>query len=86
VGGFIDYLTNERHFSAYTARCYGADLRQFVDRDLICLVRFGANAFGVMVESQRQAQTNDGPQCDQGDFPGHRPSKSRSEWQRCAGA
>lgn len=31
VGGFIEYLTNERHFSGYTARCYGADLRQFVE-------------------------------------------------------
>jgi integrase/recombinase XerC len=31
IAGFINYLTNERHFSAYTARCYGADLRQFVD-------------------------------------------------------
>jgi len=28
---FTGYLTNERHFSPYTARCYGADLRQFVD-------------------------------------------------------
>lgn len=31
VAGFISYLTNERHFSAYTARCYGADLRQYCD-------------------------------------------------------
>jgi integrase/recombinase XerC len=31
IQGFIDYLTNERHFSAYTARCYGADLRQYVE-------------------------------------------------------
>ncbi|MGH7132243.1 MAG: tyrosine recombinase XerC [Phycisphaerales bacterium] len=31
IAGFIDYLTNERHFSAYTARCYGADLRQYVE-------------------------------------------------------
>jgi len=28
---FTGYLTNERHFSPYTARCYGADLRQFVE-------------------------------------------------------
>ncbi len=26
---FVDYLRFERHFSPYTARCYGADLRQF---------------------------------------------------------
>lgn len=31
IQGFIGYLTNERHFSGYTARCYGADLRQFCD-------------------------------------------------------
>lgn len=31
IGAFTDYLTNERHFSHYTARCYGADLRQYVE-------------------------------------------------------
>lgn len=29
VQKFVDYLRYERHFSPYTARCYGADLRQF---------------------------------------------------------
>ena len=28
---FSQYLTDERHFSPYTARCYGADLRQFIE-------------------------------------------------------
>lgn len=28
---FQRYLGDERHFSPYTARCYGADLRQFVE-------------------------------------------------------
>jgi integrase/recombinase XerC len=28
---FSRYLIDERHFSPYTARCYGADLRQFVE-------------------------------------------------------
>lgn len=28
---FTGYLMDERHFSPYTARCYGADLRQFVE-------------------------------------------------------
>lgn len=28
---FGRYLTDERHFSPYTARCYGADLRQYVE-------------------------------------------------------
>jgi integrase/recombinase XerC len=31
VQGFVDYLKHERHFSPYTARCYGADLRQFIE-------------------------------------------------------
>ncbi|MEX2388911.1 MAG: site-specific tyrosine recombinase/integron integrase, partial [Phycisphaeraceae bacterium] len=26
---FVEYLRSERHFSPYTARCYGADLRQY---------------------------------------------------------
>ena len=28
---FLTYLTDERHFSPYTGRCYGLDLRQFVE-------------------------------------------------------
>jgi integrase/recombinase XerC len=28
---FINYLTFEKHFSAHTAKCYGADLEQFAD-------------------------------------------------------
>lgn len=31
INQFVDYLRNERHFSPYTARCYGADLRQYVE-------------------------------------------------------
>ncbi|MDP7086974.1 MAG: tyrosine recombinase XerC, partial [Phycisphaerales bacterium] len=30
VKDFLDYLTDERHFSQYTSRCYGVDLRQFI--------------------------------------------------------
>ena len=29
VEAFISYLLDERHFSPYTARCYGVDLRQY---------------------------------------------------------
>lgn len=29
IDSFIEYLSNERHFSAHTARCYAADLDQF---------------------------------------------------------
>ena len=31
---FQRYLGDERHFSPYTARCYGADLRQFFQAEL----------------------------------------------------
>ena len=31
ITGFLDYLLDERHFSPYTARCYGVDLRQYVE-------------------------------------------------------
>ncbi len=31
INQFLDYLRLERHFSPYTARCYGADLRQFAE-------------------------------------------------------
>ena len=31
VDRFIAYLADERHFSPYTGRCYGLDLRQFTD-------------------------------------------------------
>ncbi len=31
ITGFLTYLDGERHFSGYTSRCYGADLRQFVE-------------------------------------------------------
>jgi integrase/recombinase XerC len=31
VDQFLKYLLDERHFSPYTARCYGVDLRQYVD-------------------------------------------------------
>ena len=31
VEKFVEYLRYERHFSPYTGRCYGADLRQFAE-------------------------------------------------------
>ena len=31
IDDFIEYLRSERDFSHYTARCYGADLRQYVE-------------------------------------------------------
>ena len=29
IQNFLEYLVDERHFSPYTSRCYGLDLRQF---------------------------------------------------------
>lgn len=31
VDAFLHYLLDERHFSPYTARCYGVDLRQYIE-------------------------------------------------------
>ena len=31
VEEFLKYLLDERHFSPYTSRCYGVDLRQYVE-------------------------------------------------------
>ena len=31
VEAFLRYLIDERHFSPYTSRCYGVDLRQYID-------------------------------------------------------
>ena len=28
---FLSYLLDDRHFSPYTARCYGVDLRQYIE-------------------------------------------------------
>ena len=31
VQSFLGYLLDDRHFSPYTARCYGVDLRQYAE-------------------------------------------------------
>ena len=31
IAGFMSYLLDERHFSPYTSRCYGVDLRQYAE-------------------------------------------------------
>jgi len=31
IARFVAYLSDERHFSPYTGRCYGLDLRQYMD-------------------------------------------------------
>jgi len=45
---FISYLLDERHFSEYTARCYGVDLRQYAD--------FLADDRGVEIIHDRESQ------------------------------
>lgn len=42
IRGFLAYLTDERHFSPYTSRCYGVDLRQYVE--------FLSQRFGIQVD------------------------------------
>lgn len=42
------YLTDERHFSPYTARCYGADLRQFCE--------FLSGEFGIERDEARERE------------------------------
>ena len=48
---FTAYLTDERHFSPYTARCYGADLRQFVE--------FLSTEHGIEVDAAREKAAMD---------------------------
>lgn len=43
---FSSYLTDERHFSPYTARCYGADLRQYIE--------FLTEEFGIELNTDRE--------------------------------
>ncbi|MCA9297900.1 MAG: site-specific integrase, partial [Phycisphaerales bacterium] len=43
---FTSYLIDERHFSPYTARCYGADLRQFVE--------FLSEEFNIEIDQNRE--------------------------------
>ena len=45
---FATYLTGERHFSPYTARCYGADLRQFCE--------FLSGEFGIELDAEGEAE------------------------------
>jgi integrase/recombinase XerC len=61
TSAFQSYLVDERHFSPYTARCYGADLRQFVE---FILGELGAElddrlereAFEQAMQKQRSAE------------------------------
>jgi site-specific recombinase XerD len=51
TGAFTAYLMDERHFSPYTARCYGADLRQYVE--------FLADELGMDIDEAREKAAYD---------------------------
>lgn len=59
INEFLNYLLDERHFSPYTARCYGVDLRQFTD--------YLADEFGI--ECDQNTETA----CWNSAQGGHRP-------------
>lgn len=48
IADFLSYLTDERHFSPYTARCYGADLRQHVE--------YLVEELGIRVNQEQEAR------------------------------
>ncbi len=48
---FAGYLADERHFSPYTARCYGADLRQFI--------AYLSEANGIEIDEKRERAAYD---------------------------
>jgi integrase/recombinase XerC len=58
VKDFLDYLQFERHFSTYTSKCYGADLRQFGNylAGLPDLPPSIVNSQSAAVHAQMQAQ------------------------------
>jgi len=61
ISTFLSYLTDERHFSPYTARCYGADLRQYCE--------YLSDSMGVEVDISREQQALDA--IDPQRAPGH---------------
>jgi len=63
---FLSYLKFERHFSAHTAKCYGADLEQYVDffanrvsqpQDADAAQSWSDASGGVMTQTDTQTQT-----------------------------
>ncbi|GMV27473.1 MAG: tyrosine recombinase XerD [Phycisphaerae bacterium] len=64
TAAFQKYLADERHFSPYTARCYGADLRQFVE--------YLAQGFNVAIDEGREASFLR----DRTEHPAHAPGTS----------
>ncbi|MCP3906353.1 MAG: tyrosine recombinase XerC [Planctomycetes bacterium] len=66
IEAFISYLLDERHFSPYTARCYGVDLRQY------CEYLTDAHDITASMEKEREVfeQRKSNPPGDQRDVVG----------------
>jgi integrase/recombinase XerC len=59
IRGFLGYLTDERHFSPYTSRCYGVDLRQYVE--------FLTQHYGITIDEAAEAAAAEAPLSTLGD-------------------
>lgn len=46
IDAFTKYLADEKHFSPYTARCYAADLRQYID--------YIVDEFGISIDAAKE--------------------------------
>jgi integrase/recombinase XerC len=64
VEAFLSYLIDERHFSPYTSRCYGVDLRQYVDH---LTEEFGISATRDQERDALQRRRNSPPSQPRGD-------------------
>ncbi len=69
---FVRYLLDERHFSPYTARCYGVDLRQYVDfvTDEYNITAGRDQERSAFAKRRGQAAENGSPQHSNGDVVG----------------
>ncbi|MFM9996024.1 MAG: tyrosine recombinase XerC [Phycisphaerales bacterium] len=67
TAAFTSYLIDERHFSPYTARCYGADLRQYVEylRDELG-IQANEDAETAALRQREEAAKPTGPDRDAG--------------------
>ena len=75
---FTRYLGDERHFSPYTARCYGADLRQFVD--------FLCKSHGIEIDQAREQEAFGRELSKRGEVAGSIAPKTITELIRGASA
>ncbi|MDP7071193.1 MAG: tyrosine recombinase XerC [Phycisphaerales bacterium] len=62
IKAFLDYLIDERHFSQYTSKCYGVDLRQFI--------AYTCDELGIEFDAEAEAATWARAQDDKTDVVG----------------